>query len=73
MFNRDKPLATINHTVNIELPDLEAATAPVIDRLAQMGKTVFITLAIGIPCAVLFGFAAHVASEVAINNLTTSE
>lgn len=64
-----KPIA-VNHTIELKTPDLAEAAKPVLSELAQMMRTAGIALAIGIPCVILFGFAANVASEVAIDRLT---
>lgn len=68
MFNK-KPIR-VEHTHVVEIPDLEAAAQPVLDRIAHMGKTVGIALAIGIPAVILFALAARVGAEVAVDHLT---
>jgi len=67
-----KPI-TVNHNVGIDLPDLEAATTPVLDRVSEMLKTTFITLAIAIPVVIVFGVTANVVGDVVTDKLTNNE
>lgn len=65
-----KPI-DLNHAVNVnvEIPDLEEAAKPVLDRVSHMLKTTFITLAIAIPSVIVFAVVANVAGEVAADRL----
>lgn len=72
MFNSKKPLA-VNVTHTVELPDIKETIDEGLTNVKHMLKTVGITLAIGIPAAILFAVAANVAGDVLTHNLTAPE
>lgn len=43
------------------------------DNFKELLKTIGITLAIGIPCAILFGVAANLVGEAISDNITSTE
>ena len=70
MFKKPLPVA-VSHTV--ELDELKEFYGEAKADFKALLKTVGITLAIGIPCAILFGVAANLAGEAIQNNLTASQ
>lgn len=64
-----KPIA-LTHTVEVEIPDLEAATKPVFDEAKRILRTVGLALAVGIPSVIIFALAARVGAEVLVDHLT---
>lgn len=61
---------TVTHELKIE--DKEYIDRKV-DEVKRIFKEAFIILAVGVPCAIIFGFAAHVASEIVIENATSQQ
>ena len=65
-----KPI-TVTHTLNIpDKEDLKEVVDHAKDGVVSILKTAGLCLLIGVPSVILFGFAANVASEVAIDRLT---
>lgn len=72
MLSAKKPLA-IQVTHNVELPDFKETIDEGIANVKQMLKTVGITLAIGIPAAILFAVAANTAGDIITANMTNPD
>lgn len=66
-----KPI-TVDHVLSIPTEEAKEVITHARDQFVPIIRTVGISLLVGIPCAILFGFAANVASEVAIDRLTSS-
>ena len=64
-----KPIA-ITHAINIPKEDLKEVVDHAKDGVVSILKTAGLCLLIGVPSVILFGYAANVASEVAIDRLT---
>lgn len=64
-----KPIA-VTHAINIPKEDLKEVVDHAKEGVVSILKTTGLCLLIGIPSVILFGFAANVASEVALDRLT---
>lgn len=64
-----KPIA-ITHAINIPKEDLKEVVDHAKEGVVSILKTAGLCLLIGVPSVILFGYAANVASEVAIDRLT---
>lgn len=64
-----KPLA-VTHAIDIPKDDLKEVIDHAKEGVVSILKTAGLCLLIGVPSVILFGFAANVASEVAIDRLT---
>lgn len=64
-----KPIA-ITHAINIPKEDLKDVVDHAKEGVVSILKTAGLCLLIGVPSVILFGYAANVVSEVAIDRLT---
>lgn len=64
-----KPIA-ITHAINIPKEDLKEVVDHAKEGVVSILKTAGLCLLIGVPIVILFGYAANVVSEVAIDRLT---
>ena len=64
-----KPIA-ITHAINIPKEDLKEVVDHAKEGVVSILKTAGLCLLIGVPSVILFGYAANVVSEVAIDRLT---
>jgi hypothetical protein len=70
MFKKPVPVAV---THDVKLDELKEFYGEAKADFKALLKTVGITLAIGIPCAILFGVAANLACNLIEDNLTASQ
>ena len=64
-----KPIV-VTHDLDIPKEDLKEVIDHAKEGVVSVLKTAGLCLLIGVPSVILFGFAANVASEVAIDRLT---
>ena len=64
-----KPIA-VTHAISIPKEDLKEVVDHAKDGVVSILKTAGLCLLIGVPTVILFGFAANVASEIAIDRMT---
>ena len=64
-----KPIV-VTHAINLPKEDLKEVVDHAKDGVVSILKIAGLCLLIGVPSVILFGYAANVASEVAIDRLT---
>lgn len=68
MFKKPIPV-TVTHELNID--EFKETVVEAVDGVKDIVRTALICLAIGIPCAILFGVAANVMGDVVTDRLTS--